>query len=77
MREADFVEQYKDRVGAGTTAARLEIRRIAGACEVASSSGICEDKSVCPSVRHDMTRSTYESDRRDERTCKIPSQSRV
>ena len=44
MREADFVEQYKDRVGAGTTAARLEIKRMAGACEVASSSGICEDK---------------------------------
>lgn len=40
MRDADFVAQYRDRVGAGIMAAALDMRAIDGLREVASSKGI-------------------------------------
>ena len=39
-KEADFVEQYSDRVGAGTTEAKLAMSKIAGDAELDSRSGI-------------------------------------
>ena len=41
MRHADLVDPYRARVGAGTTAAREEMRAMAGAREVCWRSGIC------------------------------------
>ena len=39
-REEDFVAAYRDRVGAGITEAREDMRRIEGEFEVESSKGI-------------------------------------
>jgi hypothetical protein len=72
MSDADFVDPYNDRVGAGTSAARLEIRSMDGAVDVAFSIGICG-----PYIRimgSNFQASAYKCYCRDKRASVIASQ---